>query len=892
MHRAVRVRRFVGFSVLWLFTIWVMVGSAACGRPGNTTEESANEPAGSEVKTEVVVSEEPSGTEITPEEQTSTPEEQVSNPEEKVSPPDGGSEVIPEQVGPDKPAGPASCQITKGSGTNMWIVGDLLTPDGVKEGWHLVVEGGKITCVAADCASKAPQGAHKLDCTNVVVSPGLINAHEHMNWSLGVPGAYSPVYDHRHEWRKGQEGKPRVPASGNNASHKAIGYGELRMVMSGATSVAGSTGSPGLLRNLDIASRREGLAGVAFYSTFPLADSDGDKLATSCNYPGTNYDTAADLQKPDAYLPHIAEGINEEASNEFRCLSGAGREDLVQAKTAIIHGIAMKASDVALVAKRGASLIWSPRSNISLYGHTALVTLYKRYGVNIALGTDWVLSGSMNVTRELQCADFLNQFHYNNTFTDRELIDMVTINAARATGVQNFVGELKVGLHADITLFAAPRQRGYRAVIDAQAEDTLLVLRGGQPLYGNKDYLEALLPNQAVDCDEIDVCGTPKRACITPASIHTEIKNLADLLAYAKTNNAYPLFYCKGDTIKDEPSCKPTRAGQFGQSDPNDRDGDGIENSKDNCPDIFNPIRPMDGGKQADADNDGVGDVCDPCPLTANSTQCQGFDPNDRDGDGVPNAQDNCPYIANKDQADRDNDGIGDVCDPCPDAKTNPGDPCPATAQTIYDIKQKKVTKGTRVKLVNVLVTGVEINTSNRVFVQMKQGDPGYNGADYSGVMLYLGDKTLTTIPTMKAGDRITLEGTTDEFSGQVQINKITTLTVTPGTEALPTPVAVKPSEVNSPSAARSVALEGVIVKIEAVETTNANPDGPSNDYNEFSVAESTNKTAEIRVDDLFFVASYTRTAGDKFSSITGTLGLTFGNYKVLPAKEADIVRQ
>ncbi len=891
MQQGYQARRWLGWSVLWLFVLWMGLGSAACGRDGKVSEEPGTETTQQEnAPEEQLGQEEAVSTENAPEEKISTPDEAVSTPDEPTSPPDGGTEVVPEKTGPDTPPSPASCQVTQGTNENLWFVADLLTPEGLKEGWHLVVQSGKITCVAADCSAKAPQGAHKFTCANVVLSPGLINAHEHMNWSLGVPGAYSPVYDHRHEWRKGQDGKPRVPASGNNASAKAIGWGELRMLMSGATSIAGSTGSPGLLRNLDIASRREGLPGVALYSTFPLDDDGGEKLASSCNYPGTSYDKIADVDKSDAYLPHIGEGINEEAYNEFRCLSGAGREDLIQAKTAIIHGIAVQAADIALMARRGSSLIWSPRSNISLYGHTASVALYKRFGVNIALGTDWVLSGSMNVTRELRCVDFLNKYHYNSTFTDQEMVEMVTANAARATGVHNFVGSLKEGMFADITLFAAPRSKGYRAVIDARPEDTLLVLRAGKALYGNKAYLEGLLPNQASDCDVVDVCGTPKRACVTAAGI-TDIKNFADLETYAKTNNAYPLFVCDDQTPKDEPSCKPTRAGQFGQSDPNDRDGDGIPNAQDNCPDIFNPIRPMDKGKQADADGDNVGDVCDPCPLTPNSTQCTGFDPNDRDGDGKPNAQDNCPYVANPDQADKDGDGIGDVCDPCPDAKTNPGDPCPATAQTIYDIKQKKLPKGTRVKLVNVLVTGVEITTSNRVFVQMKQGDPGYNGADYSGVMVYLGDKSLTPIPTMKAGDRVTLEGTTDEFSGQIQINKITTLSVTPGTEALPAAVVVKVSDINATTATRAAALESVIVKIEAVEVTNANPDGPANDYKEFSVAETANKQAQIRIDDLFFAMTYVRTVGDKFTSITGTLGLTFGNYKIMPVKESDMIR-
>jgi hypothetical protein len=47
---------------------------------------------------------------------------------------------------------------------------------------------------------------------------------------------------------------------------------------------------------------------------------------------------------------------------------------------------------------------------------------------------------------------------------------------------------------------------------------------------------------------------------------------------------------------------------------------------------------------------------------------------NDRDGDGVPNASDNCPDVANPDQADEDRDGLGDVCDPCPPSAVNTDD--------------------------------------------------------------------------------------------------------------------------------------------------------------------------------------------------------------------------
>src|SRR5439155_22940090 len=83
-----------------------------------------------------------------------------------------------------------------------------------------------------------------------------------------------------------------------------------------------------------------------------------------------------------------------------------------------------------------------------------------------------------------------------------------------------------------------------------------------------------------------------------------------------------------------------------------DRDGDGVVDASDNCPDVANP-------DQADADHDAVGDVCDPCT-----------DP-DQDGFGSPGfpantcPADNCPLVSNPDQEDSDGNGRGEACVAC-----------------------------------------------------------------------------------------------------------------------------------------------------------------------------------------------------------------------------------
>jgi hypothetical protein len=97
---------------------------------------------------------------------------------------------------------------------------------------------------------------------------------------------------------------------------------------------------------------------------------------------------------------------------------------------------------------------------------------------------------------------------------------------------------------------------------------------------------------------------------------------------------------CKTKTLS-MPTCGPWLAAPSSS----DRDGDGIEDAEDNCPDEPNP-------KQADRDEDGIGDACDFAESLA-----------DRDRDGVADAEDNCPDDPNADQSDTDDDEQGDACD-------------------------------------------------------------------------------------------------------------------------------------------------------------------------------------------------------------------------------------
>jgi imidazolonepropionase-like amidohydrolase len=766
-----------------------------------------------------------------------------------------------------QPASSGTCEVTSPGSNALVLRGNVLAPETAFHGGEVLVVGGLIRCVDCDCSGDPEYAdATVVTCADGVISPGLINPHEHLSYANIAPIGMGPDrYEHRHHWRLGQGDYVQLDVPGG-ASEEEVLAQEFRFIMSGTTSIAGAAGEFGLARNLDIAPMLGGLpVGAANSDTFPLDDANGIQNDMGCDY-GSDAVTNSDIETESAYLPHLSEGINAAALNEFTCTS-MGAQDLIEPQSAVIHAIPLGPSEAQLLAEDLTRVIWSPRSNTVLYGNTAQVTMLDTMGVAVALGSDWVASGSMNMLRELRCADEWNDTYLDGYFEDVDLWRMVTLNAALATGTHTAIGKLDVGYVADIAVFAQGNKVDHQAVVEAELEDVVLVMRGGDVLYGDDDIVGTAALGGG-DCETLEVCGVEKRACVAQDLFGDP--TLADIRSAIE--EYYPLFFC--NVPDDEPTCVPSRDGYSGEVTGNDDDGDGLANANDNCPSVFNPVRPLE-MDQGDADGDNAGDVCDVCPLD-DTDSCAALDGNDVDADGEPNGTDNCPLASNPGQQDADDDGHGNACDAC--EIPNPGaTPCPI-AISIAAVRNPDhpdhPNEGSAVTITDAYVTAVRNTGSSRGFyLQDDSLEP------WTGVLVFTG----VTDPGVEVGNRVTVTAILEDYFGTTQLSEPQTTIDDDGTSLPFDPIDFADPADLATGSAEAEQWESMLVSIGAVEITVQNPDDPE-DYDEFEV------TGGLRVDDVIATdIDNTCAVGSTFSSIIAIHGWGFDNYKIAPRTPADI---
>lgn len=323
--------------------------------------------------------------------------------------------------------------------------------------------------------------------TGGLIFPGLIDAHNHPFYTGLGPIPFGQLYEHRDEWRAepiygdfGDQLDSILDYGGSDAQTlNWLKMAEIRGLVAGTTAIQGSNCNgdyyAAYAHQGIILDNVERYPALVYHDTFPLW---GD--------PAWFWPMAGE-ENWERFIVHIAEGTNEAALAEFHLWQDIG---MLDERTTLIHGVALGPPEWDAMAAAGASLVWSPVSNLTLYGATANIPAALAAGVNVALAPDWSESGSVNILDEMKAAQAHNEAAWGGVITPQQLAEFVTCNAALATGAGRISGQVTPGYRANLTVIPGGVKQPYRALLKATPAKVKLTVVDGEPRCGNPDVME------------------------------------------------------------------------------------------------------------------------------------------------------------------------------------------------------------------------------------------------------------------------------------------------------------------------------------------------------------------------------------------------------------------
>jgi 5-methylthioadenosine/S-adenosylhomocysteine deaminase len=376
--------------------------------------------------------------------------------------------------------------------------GHVLTmgPAGDLRDGAVAVAGRDIVAVGpfADVAAAFP-GATVVGDPDSVVLPGFVNAHNHLSEAL-ICGMGSDMT--LYEW-----GHRIIEPVGWHVTREMAHVGSLvkgaEMLLSGTTTVNDMFcySATDHLATLGVADGLEqvGMRGVLSFgaadSEFVDAGHADSRLARTAMIDGIMrehealadrcasserqtfrmgiavvhgqsdklFDAGISRAKTEGWAvhTHIAE-VREEITEAYirwgtNTLGRANLHGLLDLEVIAAHCIWLNQYDISLLQERSVKVSHNPVANMILASGVCPVPQLRAQGITVGIGTDGAASNdSQNMLEAIKCAALIQKLHHLDAraITAYDVLQMATIDGARAVGLDHLVGSLEVGKRADV----------------------------------------------------------------------------------------------------------------------------------------------------------------------------------------------------------------------------------------------------------------------------------------------------------------------------------------------------------------------------------------------------------------------------------------------------------
>jgi len=360
---------------------------------------------------------------------------------------------------------------------------------------------------------KAPAGfdaAPRVDVGDAVVYPGLIDLHSHIGfnaqplWVDPKRAAKGVPWEHHDQWPGADTYPEQIPWPAwtliNGAPESTLAYIQVRALAGGTTAIQGWPGQSRAAANALVRSVDNDQVG-------PLPDPIRVSTLTDTRELDKR---VLDLRAGRILIRHCGEGRPSQGMrDEFEDLrtapdaaliAGAEPTGCIDQRLVVVHGCGLDREDfrrwrsIVQPPPRDTTgaVVWSPFSNLWLYGITLDVPMVQRERLAVCLGTDWGPSGTKNLLGELKVAR-LHADAAGWKLDDHALVRMVTAHPgdalARAWQVPS--GRLVPGALGDLVAVTQRRDDPWKSLVAARERDVVLVAVGGRPRLGTAEAMLA-----------------------------------------------------------------------------------------------------------------------------------------------------------------------------------------------------------------------------------------------------------------------------------------------------------------------------------------------------------------------------------------------------------------